>query len=81
MKQKDVALIIAIVFVSGVISFVLSGKLFASSNGHQTVKTVEVINSSFATPDPNYFNKNSIDPTQLIQIGNTINPNPFNATQ
>lgn len=79
MKQKDIAMIIVVVFVSGIISFVVSGKLFVASNGHQKVKTVDKISSEFATPDSHYFTKNSIDPTQLIHIGTGSNPNPFNA--
>ena len=81
MKQKDIALIIIIVFISGIVSFVVSGKLFAGSNGHQSVETVDKISPDFNVPDSNYFNKNSIDPTQLIQIGNSTNPNPFNISQ
>jgi hypothetical protein len=78
MKQKDIAMIIAVVFVSGIISFIVSGKLFVASNGKQKVETVDTISPDFATPDSQYFNKNSIDPTQLIHIGNGTNPNPFN---
>lgn len=81
MKQKDIALIIIIVFISGIVSFVVSGKLFAASKGHQSVETVDKISSDFNVPDSTYFNKNSIDPTQLIQIGNSTNPNPFNTGQ
>lgn len=78
MKQKDIAMIIIVVFVSGIISFIVSGKVFVASNGKQKVETVDVLSSDFATPDPLYFNKNSIDPTQLIHIGTGSNPNPFN---
>lgn len=81
MKQKDIALIIIIVFVSGIVSFVVSGKLFAPTKGHQSVETVDKISSDFNVPDSTYFNKNSIDPTQLIEIGNSTNPNPFNSGQ
>jgi hypothetical protein len=78
MKQKDVAMIIIVVFVSGIISFVVSGKFFVASNVKQKVETVDTLSSDFANPDPLYFNKNSIDPTQLIHIGTGSNPNPFN---
>jgi hypothetical protein len=79
MKQKDVALIIIIVFVSGVVSFFASNFFFASpKNRQQKVEVVEPITSNFPTPDSQYFNKNSVNPTQLIQIGDSTNPNPFN---
>jgi len=82
MKQKDIALIIIIVFVSGVASFLVSNWLFGSDKHTQKVETVEAITADFPTPDQKYFNNQSIDPTQLIQIGQSTNPNPFTgATQ
>jgi hypothetical protein len=79
MKQKDIALVIVIVCISAVASFVVSRLVFVSpANRQQQVDVVQAINDSFPTPDSRYFNSNSIDPTQLIQIGNTTNPNPFN---
>ncbi len=79
MKQKDIALIIVIVFISGVASFFISGALFASKNNReQKVEKVEAITADFPTPSKKYFNSESVDPTQLIQIGNSTNPDPFN---
>ncbi|MGF7228511.1 MAG: hypothetical protein ACQR33_00815 [Candidatus Saccharibacteria bacterium] len=79
MKQKDIALIIIIVFISGIASFFISNLLFASpSNRQQKVEVVEAITPDFPTPSSKYFNNQSIDPTQLIQIGNSTNPDPFN---
>jgi len=81
MKQKDIAMIIVVVFVSGVVSFFVSNMLFASpKNRQQKVEVVNVITSDFPTPDSKYFNKDSVNPTELIQIGNSNNPNPFNGT-
>lgn len=78
MKQKDIALIIVIAAVSAVLSFVVSGMIFNKpANRHQTTQVVDVITSDFPPPSTKYFNSNSIDPTQLIQIGNSSNPNPF----
>jgi hypothetical protein len=79
MKQKDVILIIVIAFVSAVLSLVLSNVLFASpKNRQQTVEIVDAITSDFSTPSKKYFNNSSVDPTQLIQIGNNNNQTPFN---
>ncbi len=79
MKQKDVILIIVIAFVSAVLSLVLSNIVFTSpKNRHQSVEVVDAITSDFPTPDTKYFNVTSIDPTQLIQIGNNNNQTPFN---
>ena len=81
MKQKDIATIIAVAGVSALVSIFVSGKLFASGNARsQTVEQVPVIQSSFPTPDPKYFNSQSIDPTAILQLtGN--NPLPFNNNQ
>lgn len=78
MKQKDIALIIVMVFISGIISFVVSGKIFGSQkNSEQTAEVVEPITSEFPPPPAKYFNGTSINPTQLITIGGGTNPNPF----
>lgn len=81
MKQKDVALIIVIAFISAIVSFVVSNKLFVTpSNRQQQVEVVDPIDSSFQTPSKKYFNNNSINPTQEPQIGTDNNQNPFNGT-
>lgn len=78
MKQKDVALILVIVVVSGVASFLASRWLFARpADREQRAEVVDVITSDFPLPSTKYFNNNSVDPTQLIQIGDSSNPNPF----
>ena len=79
MKQKDIALIIIIAFVSAIVSFFVSKTIFASpSSRSQQVEVVQPIDTAFPSPDSKYFNSNSVDPTQLIQIGNNNNTNPFN---
>lgn len=78
MKQKDVALIILVVFLTGVGSFFLSGVIFRTNNLHEKVKTVEPITADFSQPDQKYFNSSAINPTQLIQIGKNSNDKPFN---
>ena len=78
MKQKDLALIIVIAVVSAVISFIVSNKIFVTpSNRQQKVEVVDAISPSFQTPDPRYFNSNSINPTQSTQIGAGNNQDPF----
>lgn len=82
MKQKDIALIIVIVFISGVLSFVASDMVFGKpADRQQTAEVVDVITSDFSLPSDKYFNNNSVDPTQLIQIGDNNNPNPFAGSQ
>jgi hypothetical protein len=79
MKQKDVALILVIAFVSAVFSFLLSNKLFVTpTTRQQKVEVVDKITSDFQQPDKKYFNSSSIDPTQSSQVGVDNNQNPFN---
>jgi hypothetical protein len=78
MKQKDIAVLLIIIFIAGAISFVVAGDLFSNSaDTHQKAPVVDVINPDFPLPSAKYFNSNSIDPTQLIVIGNSNNTNPF----
>lgn len=80
MKQKDFALILIMVFISAVIALVISRWIFSSpQNREQTAEVVDVINSDFSLPSDRYFNANSVNPTQKIEIGGSNNPNPFNA--
>ena len=78
MKQKDIALIVVIAVVAGVISLVLSRVIFVSSEKRQQeVEVVESISTTFNTPSTAYFNPTSVNPTQTIQIGGSNNPTPF----
>ncbi len=78
MKQKDIALILVIVFISAIISFFVSGRLFAPpQNRQQQVEVVAPISADFPRPDKRFFNVSSFDPTQLITIGQNVNPDPF----
>lgn len=80
MKQKDIALIIVVVFLSGVIALLFSKLVIASpSKRKDKVEVVDAITSEFNAPDNKYFNVQAVDPTQLIQIGDSLNPKPFNA--
>ncbi len=78
MKQRDIALIVLIVAIAGVISFFISKQIFASpKNRQQPVAVVQPITTDFPKPDSRYFNSQAFDPTQLITIGQNANPNPF----
>ena len=81
MKQKDIALIIFIAGISGIASYAVSHLVFATpANRQQQVAVVSPINTSFATPDPKFFNSQSIDPAELIEVGSGNNTNPFNGS-
>lgn len=76
MKQKDIALIIVIVFVSGALSFVISNKFISPPKHDEKAAKVEPITAEFKEPSKAYFNEQSINPTQLIQIENNANQTP-----
>jgi ABC-type phosphate/phosphonate transport system permease subunit len=78
MKQKDFLLIGVVVFISVIVSLFVSKAVFSSpKNRQQQVETVQAITSDFPQPDSHFFNKDSIDPTKLIQIGQDSNQDPF----
>lgn len=78
MKQKDMILIVAAVIISGVLSYVISSKLFAIPQDQQAeVEVIEPITATFPEPDSRYFNDKSVNPTQPIRIGENNNNQPF----
>jgi ABC-type maltose transport system permease subunit len=78
MKQKDIAMIIIMIFISALGSFFVSRLIVTSpENRSEKVEVVDKISSEFKQPNSKYFNSNSINPTKLIQIGDNPNPTPF----
>lgn len=78
MKQKDIAVIILVVFFSGVFSYFVSNAIFATPEDLKTkVEVVEPITADFTEPDSRYFNANSVNPTLNITIGDGQNQQPF----
>lgn len=80
MKQKDIALFVVIGIVSAVVSVLLSNFIFTpSEQKKQQAEVVDKISADFTVPanDSAYFNKDSINPTKLIQIGNNPDEVPF----
>lgn len=77
MKQKDIALIIVVVFISGIFSLLTTKILIKPGEQKQEVEVVEPITAEFTQPSGKYFNDDSINPTQLISIDENKNENPF----
>lgn len=78
MKQKDIIIIIVAVFISGILSYVISSQLFAIPKDQQAqVEVIEPISAEFTQPDSRYFNEDSVNPTEPIQIGENQNQQPF----
>ncbi len=77
MKQKDIAIIIVLVFVSGLISFFVSNKFITSPKHDLKAPKIEPISAEFKEPSKKYFNSKAINPTQIIRIYKNENPGPF----
>lgn len=79
MKQKDLALVLIAVIISGFLSFLLGRMLFVTPESRQMqAEVVDPITAGFESPNQRYFNQNSINPTQQIRIGDGNNVTPYN---
>lgn len=75
MKKKDLLLIVVIVFISGVVSIVISNAVIGTPKSRSlSAEVVEPITDEFPEADDRYFNAQSIDPTQLIEIKDNSDP-------
>lgn len=79
MKKKDFSLILMVVFISSIFAFFLSGVIVGNPETEpQEAEVVDDISSDFNDPSTKYFNNESINPTQLIRIGDEEgNKSPF----
>lgn len=78
MKQKDILTLVVVAIVSGILSLVLSNVLLSSPEKRsQKVETINAITAEFSKPDTKYFNSQSVNPAQPVEIGTSTNPNPF----
>lgn len=77
-QRKDLLVIAVVAIFAGVFSITVS-KIFFTSSKQRNLKAevVQPITTDFQTPDPAVFNGQAIDPTKLIQIGKSTNPEPF----
>jgi hypothetical protein len=82
MKFKDWAMIIVAGLIAAVISFIIAKSIFKPPVGTTSVPQVSAIDSKLpdVKNDSQYnviFNKDALDPTQPVQIGNQNNTVPF----
>jgi len=79
MKQKDIIIIVIASFVAAVVSFAVANLFFGGAKAYRLkAPTVDPISTQFTTPNDKYFNKDSINPTKDITIGDGSNTKPFN---
>jgi len=78
MKKSDIALLILIVSISlGVAYFVGQSVLGARTQQPVSVEKTEAMSADVAKPDERVFNKDAINPSVPINIGNSTNQEPF----
>jgi hypothetical protein len=76
-KQKDITLILVVAFVSAIISYSVANFVFGTpQRKSEKVEVVEKITEDFNQPDKRYFNENSVNPTQIIEIKGNENQQP-----
>lgn len=71
MKQKDMIVLLVIVFIAGFASYFVSKSLFSGDKTKVQVKRVQAIDPDFNEPSDKYYNGDSVNPTQTITIGDT----------
>ncbi len=82
MKQKDILTLVVVAVVSGILSLVVTKFLFNTpENRSQEVETINAITADFPKPNEKYFNAQSVNPAQPVEIGTSTNPNPFTGQQ
>lgn len=79
MKQKDIAIIIAVAGASTILAVIVAGFIFKGPDKQGTkVMVLDSISSNFPVTDKTFFNDQSIDSTQTVTIGSNNNVQPFN---
>lgn len=71
MKKSDIAMIIIIASISVLVSYFVASAIFGDvAQESVTVKTAEPITDVVVEPDKTIFNKEAINPTVEVIIGN-----------
>lgn len=79
MKKNDLAAIIFLVAISGVISYFVAGSVIGQpKNNPVQVEKVTKIGPTFPAPDNRVFNDKAVDPTVTIQGSGQATDKPFN---
>jgi hypothetical protein len=78
MKKNDIALIVLIVSVSLAISYFAAKAIVGDPKNQQvSAEVVDSIAPTLTQPSNKIFNRDAINPTVVIQIGNPSNQQPF----
>ena len=73
MKQSDIFTVIIVATVGTIVAAILCNMILGDPNDKSvTFKTVEVIEASLATPDPEVFNPDAVNPTVEVYVGDCV---------
>lgn len=71
MKNSDIAVLILIASISVLVAYFVAGAIIGKpSHEIVRVKTIAPISADIQKPDPSIFNKDAINPTVEVDIGN-----------
>lgn len=71
MKKSDIASLILIASLSVLTAYFVANAFLGKSQGESAkVRTVEKITADVKSPDPDVFNKDAINPTVEVIVGN-----------
>ncbi|USN96457.1 MAG: hypothetical protein H6797_05335 [Candidatus Nomurabacteria bacterium] len=75
MKNTEVASIVLIASISVVVAYFVASMVIGQPSGESVkVKTIAPISDTIETPDKTIFNKDAINPTVEVEIGNGQTP-------
>ena len=78
MKKNDIALIILIASISMVVTYFIAKAIIGTPKSNQvSAEVVEAIKPDLVAPSTKIFNRDAINPTVVIQIGDPSNQQPF----
>jgi energy-converting hydrogenase Eha subunit A len=83
MKKNTLVIVIVTAVFTAIVSFIVSNAVLGGPQKHPIkVPVVDKISSDFPNPQTDtvyktFFNSSAVNPTQLIQIGNSQNAQPF----
>jgi len=79
MKKNDIAIIILVVAISGLVAYFAGQAVLTSQKADKpvSVETAEMIDAAVVEPEAKIFHKDAINPTVKIEIGDINQQQPF----
>lgn len=78
MKKNEIALLILIIGIAGLMSFFIGNAVFGGKVTEAvSIETATPISPDVVEPNPTIFNENAINPTVPIKIGDGNSSAPF----